>query len=94
MLALPPQSYPIAATPSKAKQISFGFFKALIFSFQVYTKGAIYRQMQEYSRRAATAESRLEEVHKRAVHHDDHIRIIDAWWQQVSGGVPVQMPEG
>ncbi|EGX94118.1 ubiquitin ligase protein BRE1 [Cordyceps militaris CM01] len=50
---------------------------------EVYTKGAIYRQMQEYSRRAATAESRLEEVHKRAVHHDDHIRIIDAWWQQV-----------
>ncbi|PMB69301.1 E3 ubiquitin-protein ligase BRE1 [Beauveria bassiana] len=50
---------------------------------EVYTKGAIYRQMQEYSRRAATAESRLEEVHKRAVHHDDHLRIIDAWWQQV-----------
>ncbi|OAA78016.1 ubiquitin ligase protein BRE1 [Akanthomyces lecanii RCEF 1005] len=50
---------------------------------EVYTKGAIYRQMQEYSRRAATAESRLEEVHKRAVHHDDHIRIIDAWWQQI-----------
>ncbi|TQV99603.1 hypothetical protein V2A60_005069 [Cordyceps javanica] len=50
---------------------------------EVYTKGAIYRQMQEYSRRAATAESRLEEVHKRAIHHDDHIRIIDAWWQQV-----------
>ncbi|OAQ99410.1 hypothetical protein LLEC1_04529 [Akanthomyces lecanii] len=50
---------------------------------EVYTKGAIYRQMLEYSRRATTAESRLEEVHKRAVHHDDHIRIIDAWWQQI-----------
>ena len=51
---------------------------------QTYTKGAIYRQMQEYSRRATTAESRLEELHKRSVHHDDHLRIIDAWWLQVS----------
>lgn len=50
---------------------------------QVYTKGAIYRQMQEYSRKALTAESRLEELHKRSVHHDDHLRIVDAWWRQV-----------
>jgi E3 ubiquitin-protein ligase BRE1 len=40
--------------------------------------------MQEYNRRAMTAESRLEELHKRSVHHDDHLRIIDAWWLQVS----------
>lgn len=40
--------------------------------------------MQEYSRKAATAESRLEELHKRSVHHDDHLRLIDAWWLQVS----------
>ena len=39
--------------------------------------------MQEYSRRAATAESRLEEIHKRSVHHDDHLRVVDAWWNQV-----------
>ncbi|KAG6065760.1 E3 ubiquitin-protein ligase bre1 [Claviceps aff. humidiphila group G2b] len=50
---------------------------------EAYTKGAIYRQMQEYSRKAATAESRLEELHKRCVHHDDHLRIIDAWWRQL-----------
>ncbi|KAL6869454.1 E3 ubiquitin-protein ligase bre1 [Amphichorda felina] len=49
---------------------------------ETYTKGAIYRQMQEYSRRATTAESRLEELHKRSVHHDDHLRFIDAWWLQ------------
>ena len=40
--------------------------------------------MQEYSRRATTAESRLEELHKRSVYHDDHLRIMDAWWLQVS----------
>ncbi|KID79986.1 E3 ubiquitin-protein ligase [Metarhizium brunneum] len=50
---------------------------------EAYTKGAIYRQMQEYSRKAATAESRLEELHKRCVHHDDHLRIIDGWWRQL-----------
>ncbi|QUC19457.1 uncharacterized protein UV8b_03698 [Ustilaginoidea virens] len=50
---------------------------------EAYTKGAIYRQMQEYSRKAATAESRLEELHKRCVHHDDHLKIIDAWWRQL-----------
>jgi E3 ubiquitin-protein ligase BRE1 len=50
---------------------------------QAYTKGAIYRQMQEYSRKAQTAESRLEELHKRSVHHDDHLRIVDAWWRQI-----------
>lgn len=39
--------------------------------------------MQEYSRKASTYESRLEELHKRSVHHDDHLRLIDAWWRQV-----------
>ncbi|KAL2213711.1 hypothetical protein CC79DRAFT_75646 [Sarocladium strictum] len=50
---------------------------------EAYTKGAIYRQMQEYSRKATIAESRLEEIHKRSVHHDDHLRVIDAWLGQV-----------
>ncbi|EQK99728.1 RING-12 protein [Ophiocordyceps sinensis CO18] len=50
---------------------------------EAYSKGAIYRQMQEYSRKAATAESRLEELHKRCVHHDDHLRFIDIWWRQL-----------
>ncbi|OAQ70353.1 E3 ubiquitin-protein ligase BRE1 [Pochonia chlamydosporia 170] len=69
-----------------------------------YAKGAIYRQMQEYSRKAATAESRLEELHKRCVHHDDHLRIIDGWWRQlleelevvaeptISGNAPTSEP--
>lgn len=50
---------------------------------EAYAKGAIYRQMQEYGRKATTAESRLEELHKRSVHHDDHLRIVDAWWLQL-----------
>lgn len=39
--------------------------------------------MQEYSRKATIAESRLEEIHKRSVHHDDHLRVVDAWLGQV-----------
>lgn len=53
-------------------------------ALQAYTKGAIYRQMQEYSRKAASIESRLEDLQKKTVHNDDHIRLIDAWWEQVS----------
>ncbi|KAF7542537.1 hypothetical protein G7Z17_g11485 [Cylindrodendrum hubeiense] len=78
---LAPPSKRVAVNGSKAKEDALemkeeGWIEA-------FTKGSIYRQMQEYSRKAATAESRLEELHKRSVHHDDHLRIIDAWWRQV-----------
>ena len=42
--------------------------------------------MQEYSRKAATAETRLEELNKRSIYHDDHLRVVDAWWRQVGYG--------
>ncbi|KAM7199861.1 ubiquitin ligase [Rhypophila sp. PSN 637] len=47
-----------------------------------YQKGAIYRQMLEYKREKSNLEARLQEVEKRALHHDDHIRLMDAWWLQ------------
>lgn len=40
--------------------------------------------MHEYKREAATYSARLEELHKRSLYHDDHLRIVDAWWRQVS----------
>lgn len=52
---------------------------------QDYQKDAIYRQMLEYKREKATLETRLAELAKKAAHHDDHLRIVDAWWLQVSG---------
>ncbi|KAH9900394.1 E3 ubiquitin-protein ligase BRE1 [Xylariomycetidae sp. FL2044] len=48
-----------------------------------YQKDAIYRQMLEYKREKATLETRLEESAKRCTHHDDHLRIVDAWWLQL-----------
>ena len=39
--------------------------------------------MREYKREKDTLESQLRDVQKRSVDHDDHLRIIDAWWTQV-----------
>lgn len=51
---------------------------------QEYQKGAIYRQMLEYKREKNTLEARLQELEKKSTDHDDHLRIVDAWWLQVS----------
>jgi len=39
--------------------------------------------MQVYKREKDLAEFRLEELVKSSTYHDDHLRIIDAWWEQV-----------
>lgn len=39
--------------------------------------------MQEYKREKNTLESQLKDTRKKARYHDDHLRIIDAWFQQV-----------
>ena len=51
---------------------------------QKFQKEALWRQMQEYKREKITLETRLNDLIKRAVYHDDHLRIIDAWFTQVS----------
>ncbi|KEF58224.1 E3 ubiquitin-protein ligase BRE1 [Exophiala aquamarina CBS 119918] len=48
-----------------------------------FQKDAIYRQMQEYRREKNTLETQLKEMRKKARYHDDHLRIIDSWFQQV-----------
>lgn len=40
--------------------------------------------MLEYKREKATLESQLKDVQKRSTDHDDHLRVIDAWWSQVN----------
>ena len=44
--------------------------------------------MLEYRREKATLESQLKDVQKRSVDHDDHLRVIDAWWSQVRSSIP------
>lgn len=63
------------ARPSQA----FG----LTLEHQEYQKDAIYRQMQEYKREKSILESQLRDVQKKSTDHDDHLRVVDAWWSQV-----------
>ncbi|KAI9758315.1 MAG: E3 ubiquitin-protein ligase bre1 [Lichina confinis] len=48
-----------------------------------FQKDAIWRQMQEYKREKNTLEARVSDMAKRATYHDDHLRIVDAWWRQL-----------
>ena len=50
---------------------------------QKFQKEAIIRQMHEFKREKLTLEARLAELTKAAAHHDDHLRVIDAWFSQV-----------
>lgn len=40
--------------------------------------------MQEYKREKSSLESRLSQMSKAATFHNDHLRIIDLWFKQVS----------
>ncbi|KAK6218997.1 spindle assembly checkpoint kinase [Pestalotiopsis sp. IQ-011] len=77
------------APPSKRQQINGGSNVAKDDDakedvwIDEYTKGSIYRQMQEYKRTCSTLETRLEEMERRSTHHDDHLRVVDAWWIQL-----------
>lgn len=48
-----------------------------------FQKEAIWRQMMEYKRERNMLEHRVEELEKKSTYHDDHLRVIDAWWSQV-----------
>ncbi len=39
--------------------------------------------MQEYKREKSTLETQMKEMRKKARYHDDHLRVIDSWFQQV-----------
>ncbi|KAH8602353.1 BRE1 E3 ubiquitin ligase-domain-containing protein [Bisporella sp. PMI_857] len=48
-----------------------------------YQKDAIYRRMREYKREKDDLASQLKDVQKKSLEHDDHLRVIDAWWSQL-----------
>ena len=49
---------------------------------EAFRKEAIWRRMQEYKREAEGLGERLEQVEKSGKYHDEHIRVIDAWFSQ------------
>ncbi|PIA92382.1 E3 ubiquitin-protein ligase bre1 [Cercospora beticola] len=48
-----------------------------------YQKDALIRQLKEYKRVKRDAEEQLAELQRKARYHDDHLRILDAWWSQL-----------
>ncbi|OAL51313.1 E3 ubiquitin-protein ligase-like protein bre1 [Pyrenochaeta sp. DS3sAY3a] len=60
---------------------------------ELYQKDAIMRQMREYKREKATLESQLSELEKQSQHHDDHLRIMDAWFDQLIDEIKVRSAE-
>ncbi|KAF2474079.1 E3 ubiquitin-protein ligase-like protein bre1 [Lindgomyces ingoldianus] len=61
-----------------------------IESFQ---KDAILRQMREYKREKGILESQIADMEKQSRYHDDHLRIIDAWFDQMLDAIKI-MVEG
>ncbi|KAK6534823.1 hypothetical protein TWF281_006123 [Arthrobotrys megalospora] len=70
----PPSKRQAMATPDEPQT------QESVLNFQ---KEAIYRQMKAYKREKELTESRLEELQKRCTYHDDHIRVIDGWLDQL-----------
>ncbi|KAJ5180263.1 hypothetical protein N7492_003473 [Penicillium capsulatum] len=48
-----------------------------------FQKDAILRQMHEYKRDKQSLESRLNQMSKATAHHNDHLRVIDSWFNQL-----------
>lgn len=40
--------------------------------------------MHAYKREKISLETQLNDIRKRSLQHDDHLRVVDAWWSQVS----------
>lgn len=58
---------------------------------QDYQKDAIMRQMKEYKRQKRDVEEQLADLQKKARYHDDHLRILDAWWAQLLDEIRIRV---
>ena len=45
--------------------------------------------MQDYKRRAAQSQESLDKLQRSARYHDDHLRVVDIWWDQLLDEVRV-----
>lgn len=78
-------SPPPALTVAFKQEIGFEIdrFLTQFLRVQRFTKDAIWRQMQEFKREKLTLESKVKDMTKAAAFHQDHLRIVDAWFKQV-----------
>ena len=49
------------------------------------------RQMKEYKRQKRDVEEQLADLQKKARYHDDHLRILDAWWAQLLDEIRIRV---
>ncbi|KAF1813550.1 BRE1-domain-containing protein [Eremomyces bilateralis CBS 781.70] len=82
--AAPPAKRPaLALNGSKGEATydnAWDFMQQTLPEFQ---KDAILRQMREYKREKSYLENQLTDLEKRCTYHDDHLRIINAWFSQM-----------
>lgn len=56
---------------------------------EAFQKDAILRQMREYKREKTTLETQLHELEARSKFHDDHLRIMDTWFDQLLDDIKI-----
>ncbi|KAK9468297.1 BRE1 E3 ubiquitin ligase-domain-containing protein [Lipomyces arxii] len=49
----------------------------------LFQKEAIFRQMQVYRRERDLLQTRVTAIEQQSVYHDDHLRILELWWDQL-----------
>ncbi|KAJ4366901.1 E3 ubiquitin-protein ligase bre1 [Neocucurbitaria cava] len=57
---------------------------------EAFQKDAILRQMREFKREKVTLEAQLTELEKKSQHHDDRLRTMDAWFDQLVDEIKVR----
>lgn len=45
--------------------------------------------MKEYQRERNDLQSQVKDINRRALYHDDHIRLIDSWFSQLLDEISV-----
>ncbi|KAK9370934.1 BRE1 E3 ubiquitin ligase-domain-containing protein [Lipomyces kononenkoae] len=49
----------------------------------LFKKEAIFRQMQIYRRERDLLQTRVIEIEQQSAHNDDHLRVLELWWDQL-----------
>ncbi|CCJ31288.1 unnamed protein product [Pneumocystis jirovecii] len=68
--------------PVPKKQIFEHTSRTIQPEIEDFQKEAIWRRMQEYKREAIRTKEQLEQLEKTAMYHDDHLRAIDACFNE------------
>ncbi|KAK9470377.1 BRE1 E3 ubiquitin ligase-domain-containing protein [Dipodascopsis tothii] len=58
---------------------------------ELFKKEAIFRQMQVYRRERDVLQAHVQDIEQRAANHDDHLRLIEAWWDQLLDEVRLRL---